>query len=393
MTNKSNIQHPIPPLFDANSRVLVLGSFPSPASRTQGFFYGHPQNRFWPMLAQLFDEPAPTTIERKRDMALRHHIALWDSLASCTIEGASDASITNALPNDFSEIMRTARIGSVFCNGATSAKYYTRYCQATTGIPCTQMPSTSPANAAWNMQRLLEKWVVLKEASSPYLPPTLAVDKVVGLEHTLAAAGTSLHELMDRAGTHLAYHAHALCSAGCAVVLCGNGNNGGDGWVAARQLLAYGHTVTLISAKHPRELSAQPAAQTACALLPELRQAGAKVLVAPSTEEVQRALANADLIIDALLGTGFVHSAVREPFASWIKLANQCHAAGACVVAADVPSGVNANTGATASPSISADLTVTMIVPKAGLFTGVGTSHAGDVRVAPLAYIEPHCLT
>ena len=132
--------HPIPPLFDAESRVLILGSFPSIKSREAMFFYGHPQNRFWPLLALLTGEPTPQTVEEKRALALRHHFALWDSIGQCTITGSSDR---------------------IFCNGNTSLKYYRRYNEPLLGRPAVVLPSTSPANAAWSLQRLAEAWRVI----------------------------------------------------------------------------------------------------------------------------------------------------------------------------------------------------------------------------------------
>lgn len=119
--------HPIPPLFDAESRVLILGSFPSIKSREAMFFYGHPQNRFWPLLALLTGEPAPQTVEEKRALALRHHFALWDSIGQCTITGSSDSSIRDVVPNDLRAITEHAPIERIFCNGNTSLKYYRRY--------------------------------------------------------------------------------------------------------------------------------------------------------------------------------------------------------------------------------------------------------------------------
>ena len=113
-----HIVHSIPPTYDERSRVLVLGSLPSPKSREYGFNYGHPRNRFWQVLAQLADEPVPDTVDRKRDFCLRHHIALWDVVAECDIEGASDASIRNASPNDLAKIVSSSPIEAVFCTGA-----------------------------------------------------------------------------------------------------------------------------------------------------------------------------------------------------------------------------------------------------------------------------------
>ena len=158
MSGYEHIVHPFPPLYDARCRVLILGSLPSVKSREQRFFYGHPQNRFWPLLARLFGEPVPVTIEEKKALALSHHVALWDVIASCDIVGSGDASIRNAAPNDLSPILREAPITAIFCNGKTSGAYFHRYQEKTLGIAATVLPSTSPANAAWSMDRLAAAW-------------------------------------------------------------------------------------------------------------------------------------------------------------------------------------------------------------------------------------------
>ena len=160
----ARVVHTIEPVFDERSRVLVLGTMPSPKSREIGFYYGHPQNRFWRVLAALFDEPLPTTNEERTALLLAHRIALWDVLASCTIKGASDASIADAVPNDLRRITEAAPIQHVFCTGATAARLYRKHCEAATGIPATQLPSTSPANAAWSLDRLIEAYRPLAEA-------------------------------------------------------------------------------------------------------------------------------------------------------------------------------------------------------------------------------------
>ncbi len=152
------IVHPIAPLYDETSRVLILGSFPSVASRAAMFFYGHPQNRFWPLLAALLDEPTPQSVEEKRALALRHHIALWDTIGSCRIEGSSDSSIREVVPNDLRPILQAAPIRQIFCNGATSYQYFCRYQQSQTGHKAVKLPSTSPANAAWRFERLYDAW-------------------------------------------------------------------------------------------------------------------------------------------------------------------------------------------------------------------------------------------
>ena len=156
----SHIIHPIPPVFDADSRILILGSFPSVKSRESCFFYGHPQNRCWPMMAALTGEPVPARedIEAKKQIILRHGLALWDTLESCTITGASDASIRDVVPNDIASLLAKAPIEAVFCNGATAYRIYTKYLQPVTGLAAVKLPSTSPANAACRPEMLRQVW-------------------------------------------------------------------------------------------------------------------------------------------------------------------------------------------------------------------------------------------
>lgn len=150
----------LPPLHGARALVLILGSFPSPRSREQGFFYGHPQNRFWPLMASLTGEPVPdwADIEAKKRIILRHGLAVWDTIGACDIRGASDASIRNVEPNDVAALIRQLGVQAVFCNGAASGRVYARYAQPMTGLPATVLPSTSPANAAWSMEKLRAAW-------------------------------------------------------------------------------------------------------------------------------------------------------------------------------------------------------------------------------------------
>ena len=162
MAETQTLVHPIPPLFDAQSRVLILGSFPSVKSREAQFFYGHPQNRFWKLLALLFDEETPVTIEEKRALVLRHHLALWDTIRSCTVTGSSDSSICNVVPNDLRVILEHSCVERIYCNGATSFRLYQKYILPQTGIPAQKLPSTSPANAAWSMERLYRAWEVIR---------------------------------------------------------------------------------------------------------------------------------------------------------------------------------------------------------------------------------------
>ncbi len=152
------VLHNIPPLYDENSKILILGSFPSVKSREAQFFYGHPQNRFWRVLSALTGEECPVVTEDKKAFLKRNGIAMWDVIKSCDITGSSDSSIKNAVPNDLSEIFETADIKKVFCNGATSYKLYKRYMEKETGRTAELLPSTSPANAAYKIDDLIREW-------------------------------------------------------------------------------------------------------------------------------------------------------------------------------------------------------------------------------------------
>lgn len=157
------VNHPIPPVFSKDAKVLILGSFPSVKSRETGFFYGHPQNRFWSVLSEILDCPTPETVEQKRNFLHTHSIALWDVIASCEIKGSSDSSIENAIPNDISEILNNANIKAIFTNGKTADRLYKKYIEKTSGIKAVCLPSTSPANAAWSKDRLKTEWIKIKE--------------------------------------------------------------------------------------------------------------------------------------------------------------------------------------------------------------------------------------
>ena len=449
------VRHDINPVFDGRSRVLLLGTMPSPASREAGFFYGHPRNRFWRVLAAIFDEPVPRSVADKRDLLARRRIALWDVLASCAIEGASDASIADPEPNDIGRILNTAQIEAVLCTGAKAGELYRKLVEPQAGMACEVLPSTSPANAKMSLDDLTRAY---RAALMPHLeasafePPALDVPDVVRLEQAIAGGGTSLRTLMDRAGRWVAKavldewaarrdggayarseekeplrkgaedgRAAGTCdgpngsgkpkpngfdgsgpnaSDGSrgplsraqglpprVTVLCGAGNNGGDGWVAACELARAGAEVALVTPRAAADISAEPAREAALEAADAL--AGGCIVVSPDASELASLLGGSDAIVDAMLGTGFSGDAVREPFASWIRAANAARASGAFTVAADVPSGLSAQTGRAAEPCMKADVTVTMLAPKPGLVTPYAFAFCGRVRTAPIADIEP----
>ena len=170
----TSVAHPIPPVWNSESRLLILGTMPSPKSRQAGFFYMHPQNRFWSVMAEVFDEtflnpnnsPDHTAaIEERRVFLLRHNLAMWDVLASCEITGAADSTIKNAIPNDFSEILEKSQIHQIICTGKTAYHLWQKNCAALyeprykLTVHC--LPSTSPANAQWSREKLIEEYKVI----------------------------------------------------------------------------------------------------------------------------------------------------------------------------------------------------------------------------------------
>ena len=152
-------KHPIPPVYDRNSKILILGSFPSVKSREMKFFYGHPQNRFWKVLAELMCSECPQTIEEKKEFLIHNHIAVWDVIKSCDIVGSSDSSIKNVSVNNIRDITENSDIKSVFTNGGTAHKLYEKYMDC--GCEVEKLPSTSPANASYSLDKLINEWKVI----------------------------------------------------------------------------------------------------------------------------------------------------------------------------------------------------------------------------------------
>lgn len=155
------IQHPIEPVYDKNSKILILGSFPSVKSREAGFFYGHPQNRFWKVLARVFQTDIPATIPEKKTFLLEHKVAVWDVIGQCEITGSSDSSIRNVIPNPIQKILEETQIERIFVNGKKAEELYKRYIYPETKRNAICLPSTSPANASWNLEKLTEAWKII----------------------------------------------------------------------------------------------------------------------------------------------------------------------------------------------------------------------------------------
>ncbi len=158
MQEYERLTHTFEPVFDKDSKILILGSFPSVKSRENQFYYGHPQNRFWKVLARIFEDEVPQTIEEKKQFLLGHRIAVWDVIESCTIIGSSDSSIKDVVVNDFSRVLENSGIEAIYVNGGKAYELYHKFAEKHTGVVARKLPSTSPANAAWSLERLCGVW-------------------------------------------------------------------------------------------------------------------------------------------------------------------------------------------------------------------------------------------
>lgn len=163
MGEYEHVRHEFPPVYDKNSKILILGSLPSVKSREQKFYYGHPQNRFWRVLAGITGNEVPQTLEEKKAMLCKEHIAICDVIWECDIIGSSDSSIRNVVPMDLGEILANANIQKIYANGGTAKKLFDRYQKKITGREIIGLPSTSPANAAWSLERLQTAWGCIAE--------------------------------------------------------------------------------------------------------------------------------------------------------------------------------------------------------------------------------------
>ena len=162
MDKYTYVEHTFEPVYDKNSKILILGTFPSVKSRENQFFYGHPQNRFWKVIAHVTGEEVPKTIEEKKTLLLRNRIAIWDVIHSCKIIGSSDSSIQDVVVNDFSNILKNANIEKIYANGGKAYELYRKYAFEKTGREIIKLPSTSPANAGWSLERLCEAWTQIQ---------------------------------------------------------------------------------------------------------------------------------------------------------------------------------------------------------------------------------------
>ncbi len=162
--------HEFEPVYNQNSRILILGTFPSVKSREQRFYYGHPQNRFWKVIAALTNAPVPDSIPEKKALLLSNGIAVWDVIASCDISGSSDTSIKNVIPADIPSILPNSSVKQIYGNGAKACQLYDKYLLPKTNMPIQKLPSTSPANAAFSLEKLIENWKIILESIGSFHP-------------------------------------------------------------------------------------------------------------------------------------------------------------------------------------------------------------------------------
>lgn len=163
MENKmQHVRHEFEPVFDKSSEILILGTFPSVKSRENHFYYGHPQNRFWKVISAVTGDGVPETIEEKKELLRSNKIAIWDVIASCDIHGSSDSSIRNVIPSPIEDIVKLSCICSIYGNGDKACRLYEKYCLEQTGMAIHRLPSTSPANAAYSLERLIAEWSCIR---------------------------------------------------------------------------------------------------------------------------------------------------------------------------------------------------------------------------------------
>lgn len=385
----ATLVHPWKPVIDAESRVLILGSFPSVRSREEGFYYGHPQNMFWDTLAaSLKAEPLTpnASIKDKQAFLLHNKVALWDVLHSCTIDGSSDASINNAVPNTFAPLIASSNIDAIFTTGKTATNLFNQLAAKEASMRAIYLPSTSPANRAqqnkpsfmhaWNnvgyvLQDKLVTAKSMKEADqftinhlripSLTLMERAAQAVVDALANTTASNKDSQDTLLNK---------QILC-------VCGTGNNGGDGIAVARLLKKQGINASVLMIGNTQRLSPDCAQQ-----LTWVHEAGVPVHTNDLSLITTTAHPHA-VIVDALFGIGLARTLTGQHQEA-VRAINRAKADGAYVLSVDIPSGISADTGEELGTAIQANTTVTFAYNKLGMTIEPGLTHAGTITVADI---------
>jgi len=372
------LEHPWPAEYDKNSKVLILGTFPSPKSRETGFYYGHPMNVFWKTLAASLEAPEPKNDVGARKAFLREHgIALWDVFKSVDIEGAADASIRDTEQNKFKSIIEGSGIHTVFTAGKTATDAFNRLCAEEAGMRAVYLPSTSPANR--RTQRGADyglRWGLIGKLIRYELVSSKGMKE---LDQKTIAGGVPSLVLMENAALSvaLALKAGALKAKpykGKRVLcVCGAGNNGGDGFAVARLLSGEGIDSEVLFIGERDRMSRETMHQARAA-----EECGVQV-----AENDLSGIKGSKIIVDALFGIGLTRE-LGGIYLDAVKAINKTREEGAYILAVDVPSGLSADTGEALGGAVMADETVTFAFGKLGLTIGKGPERAGRVSVADI---------
>ena len=362
------LTHPWGPEYDKNSKLLILGTFPSPKSREMGFPYGHPQNAFWKTVAASLGVPEPPyEAEARRNFVHEHGIALWDVFKSVDIDGASDASIHDGKPNKFREIIEGSEISAVFTAGRTGTDAFNRLCAGEAGMRAVYLPSTSPANRKTQASPEYEyRWSLIGKLLRGELVSSAGMKELD--RKTIEEKGVPSLVLMERAA--LACVGALKKKTGKIICVCGAGNNGGDGFAVGRLLRLAGKDSAILFIGDRNKMSGETKRQ---ALI-------AENYGVPVFENDPSALKGFTAIVDALFGIGLVRE-VSGIYLDTIKAVNK---SGAFVLSVDVPSGISADTGEALGGAVQADETVTFAFGKIGLMIGKGAGCAGKVTVVDI---------
>ena len=417
------LQHPWKPEYSKNSKLLILGTFPSPKSREMGYYYGHPQNAFWKTLTESLGAPElPYDVEARQRFVREHGIALWDVFKSVDIDGAADASIHDAEPNVFREMIAGSDISAVFTTGRTGTDAFNRLCSGEAGMRAIYLPSTSPANrrtqkgseyeqrwaligkllrgelvSSAGMKELDRKTIeekgvpsmVLMERAALAAVDILKAGVLAGRCKADAAADMGRVEVQtdrnkagspaDRRRGNIPAGRNRAEAGGSEKVLCvcGAGNNGGDGFAVARLLRLVGLESRILFIGDRAKMSAETKQQAHIA----------ESYGVPVIENDLTVIDMSEVIVDALFGIGLVRE-LSGIYLDTVRAINKAKKDGAYVLSIDIPSGISADTGEALGGAVEADETVTFAFNKIGLTIGKGAEHAGKVRVVDIGIYQ-----
>ena len=371
--------HPWEPEYSKDSKLLILGTFPSPKSREMGYYYGHPQNAFWKTLAQSLGAPEPPyDAEARQRFVWEHGVALWDVFKAVDIDGAADASIRDEVPNTFRKMIDGSEISAIFTNGRTGTDAFNRFCSAEAGMRAVYLPSTSPANRRTQMTEDYERrWSLIGKLLRGELVSSAGMKELD--RRAIKEKGVPSMVLMERAALAVST---ALAAAGKGskvnkdsrvLCVCGAGNNGGDGFAVARLLKLAGRDAEVLFVGDKKRMSEETKQQARIA----------ESYGVPITENDLSVIGKPGVIVDALFGIGLVRE-VSDIYLETICAINSARKAGAYVLSVDIPSGISADSGEALGGAVAADETVTFAYNKIGLTIGKGIDCAGKVSVADI---------